>query len=341
MAIEPRRKSVLPAPVPPDRAVLDCMEEADRLLSKATTFQEVKKLSAGAHVLRDWVKQQSELGIKIQNRALYIALKADKRLAEMLAQPGTTRKQGQRDQTLQNVMFPPPTLADLGLTPIKAHRLRILHALPAPALDALFEQANQEGRELTQDAILKAARKAQQPALARVRALPPGTFDLILADPPWQTDFRRGTGRDTENHYPTMDLLRIKRVAVPMLSAPHCVLLLWAISSMLPEALEVLSAWGFEYKTSFVWVKGRPGTGYYWRAEHELLLLGTRGEPGAPPRSCRVPSALFARKRAHSQKPTQVYDMLEAMYPQATRLELFARAKRPGWTVWGAEAPEE
>jgi len=121
------------------------------------------------------------------------------------------------------------------------------------------------------------------------------------------------------------------------LAAKDSVLALWAISPMLPDALRVMESWGFRYKTVlFVWVKGRIGLGYYTRAGAELCLLGTRG--GLLSRIDRgVPQVIHAKPREHSRKPDEAAERLERLFGDIPRIELFARAKRPGWEVWGDE----
>ena len=135
---------------------------------------------------------------------------------------------------------------------------------------------------------------------------------------------------------PTLTLEEICALEVP--AAADAVLFLWATAPKLPDALQVLAAWGFEYRTSAVWVKHRPGMGYYFRGRHELLLVGRRGEMPVPEASCRPDSVIEAPRRGHSQKPALVYELLEQMYPSAATLELFARAARAGWESWGWDA---
>jgi N6-adenosine-specific RNA methylase IME4 len=115
-------------------------------------------------------------------------------------------------------------------------------------------------------------------------------------------------------------------------------LLLWPPSSKLAEAMEVLSALGFSYRTCAVWDKDVIGRGYFFRQQHELLLLATRGSPPAPAPSDRVASVLRRRHGAHSEKPQLIYETIECMYPALPKLELFARGRREGWSAWGNQA---
>ena len=201
--------------------------------------------------------------------------------------------------------------------------------------------------------------------------LPAGPFSCILADPPWRFQTRSAKGRnrcpdDTsarptraaqrscfpERHYPTMTQAEIKALPVASVAARDCVLLLWAIDPMLPQAFEVAAAWGFAFRTvGFYWAKQRAAgwpstavdqtpqnklfpmaTGYWTRANPEQCLLFTRGKPRRL--SASVPRLIIAPRREHSRKPDDVYPRVEALCA-GPRLEMFARAQRPGWTAWG------
>jgi N6-adenosine-specific RNA methylase IME4 len=128
----------------------------------------------------------------------------------------------------------------------------------------------------------------------------------------------------------------IQAFSVPV--ASNAVLYLWAVNSLLREALQVVSAWGFHYATNYAWVKDKWGLGHWNRTQHELLLVAVRGKFCPPAEGARTSSVIQAARRRHSQKPDAVYQLLEQLHPKATRLELFARQNRPGWTAWGNEA---
>jgi len=177
-------------------------------------------------------------------------------------------------------------------------------------------------------------RKEKQEEL-QTRELPTGVFEVILADPPWRYQFSETQSREIENHYPTMDLDDIKNLNVP--SADDSVLFLWATAPKLEEALEVLNSWGFTYKTCAVWDKEKIGMGYWFRGQHELLLVGTKGSFPAPEPSARFSSIIREPRSTHSTKPKVIYEMIEAMFPGRTYLELFCRTPRDGWEVWGNE----
>jgi len=165
--------------------------------------------------------------------------------------------------------------------------------------------------------------------------LPSGQFNIIYADPPWKYQFSQANSRSINAHYPPMELNQICELNLP--AANDCVLFLWATSPKLVDALKVIKAWGFEYKTSFVWVKDKIGMGYYCRGRHEFLLIATKGTPGIPTTENRFDSVIEYPRKGHSEKPKLVYNLIEKMYPNSQYLELFAINKREGWAGWGLD----
>ena len=163
----------------------------------------------------------------------------------------------------------------------------------------------------------------------------PGPFDVIYADPPWRYSFSKSKSRDIENQYPTMTIDDLCALRVP--AAGNCVLYLWATAPKLEEALRVVNAWGFVYKTHAAWDKELIGMGYWFRGQHELLLVATRGKVSPPPQGLRCGSVIRHRRSRHSAKPPEVRDMIAEWFPNARRLEMFAREHPEGWTVWGNE----
>jgi N6-adenosine-specific RNA methylase IME4 len=160
-----------------------------------------------------------------------------------------------------------------------------------------------------------------------------GPFDLIYADPPWRYDFSPTDNRAIENQYPTMALDEICELRPPVLD--NAVLFLWATSPKLREALDVVRAWGFEFRTTMAWIKDSIGMGHYVREQHELLLIARRGDMPVPEPESRPASALYAPRGKHSAKPEEFYKLIEAMYPGRLYGEIFARNRREGWGSWG------
>lgn len=169
---------------------------------------------------------------------------------------------------------------------------------------------------------------------------PFGGFDFIMADPPWSFDnfSAKGEAKNAKAQYDCTPIDWIKKLPVEALAADDCLLWLWATNPMLPEAMAVLEAWGFTFKTAGHWVKRTThgklafGTGYILRCAGEPFLIGTRGQPKTT-RSTR--SVIEGPIREHSRKPDEAFTAAELLMPEAKRLELFSRQQRAGWTVWG------
>lgn len=201
---------------------------------------------------------------------------------------------------------------------------------------------------------------------------PHGGFDLIMADPPWRFETRsdKGLEKAPQAHYDCTPLDWIKAMPVLVLAADDCLLWLWATNPMLPQALEVMAAWGFDFCTAGTWakrtVRGKDafGTGYVLRSSNEPFLIGKRGAPKTT-RATRSTVVSYeveggrdstgqadfergagewcgtvtveAKIREHSRKPDEAFRAAEMLMPEARRLELFSRESRSGWASWGDE----
>ena len=189
------------------------------------------------------------------------------------------------------------------------------------------------------------------PVLDLVAAVGGERFATILADPPWQ--FANRTGKIAPEHrrlarYRTLDAAAIAALPVEEIAQPVCHLYLWVPNALLADGLRVMQAWGFAYKSNIVWHKIRKdggsdgrGVGFYFRNVTELVLFGVRGKNARTLRPGRTQvNYLASRKREHSRKPDELYGIIEACSP-GPRIELFARGRRPGWTIWGQQAAAE
>lgn len=168
-----------------------------------------------------------------------------------------------------------------------------------------------------------------------VQELPSGRFDIIYCDPPWQYDFSKTSSRKIENHYPTMTLEELCSLSLPDISK-DCLLLMWTTAPKLKEALKVIESWGFEYKTHSVWDKQKIGMGYWFRGQHELLMVATKGNVNPPEPEFRLSSIYSEGRTNHSSKPVFYYDWIDKAFV-GNKIELFARNKRLGWEAWGNE----
>lgn len=174
--------------------------------------------------------------------------------------------------------------------------------------------------------------------------LTPLRYGAILADPAWQfqTWSAKGAKKSAQAHYDCMPTAEIAALPVGHLAAPDSVLFLWATFPMLLDAIEVMNAWGFKYKTGLTWAKqskaGRVwnmGPGYWFRTSSEILLVGTRGKP--KPQARNQKNLIVAPIREHSRKPDEIYDVVENV-AEGPYCELFSRSDRVGWDAWGNES---
>jgi N6-adenosine-specific RNA methylase IME4 len=169
-------------------------------------------------------------------------------------------------------------------------------------------------------------------------ALPTMRYSVIYCDPPWRYEHVKTESRAIENQYPTMDLADICALPVDEMAAEDCVLFMWATAPKLAEAMVVIDAWGFEYRTCAVWDKQQIGMGYYFRQQHELLLVAARGNMPAPGVDARDSSVYREARGKHSAKPAYYAELIERMYPGVPRIELFNRGGRDGWDTWGNQS---
>ena len=289
--------------------------------------------------------------------AAEIRIRAERRVGQLIgAQKGSTglnRGGGEKGVGRAGKNAPPtsgrilkPTLAEaLELPKKEAHRLsersQKLAAVPEKRFERMVgdwrDRIGKETERVTTN-LLREGERDQTRAARPMKPLPAGAYRLLYADPPWRYEHIETESRAIENQYPTMTHDELCGLRVP--AAEDAVLFLWATSPKLAEAIQVLEAWGFTYRTCAVWDKELLGMGYYFRQQHELLLVAARGSLPVPDPSTRPASVFRSKRGKHSAKPLLVYELLESMYPTFTeedRIELFTRIDRPGWTGWGNE----
>lgn len=174
-------------------------------------------------------------------------------------------------------------------------------------------------------------------------------YQIIYADPPWSYQNGGVPQGGVDAQYPTMTLEQIKALPVGEISDTPSVLFLWATFPQLQEALDVIKAWGFKYKTlGFSWIKTNPksgtpffGIGYYARSNCEVCLMGVKGKPHSLVKSKEVSSVELYPRGRHSEKPAIIRKKIEKLFGDIPRIELFARQKTEGWDVWGNEVESD
>jgi N6-adenosine-specific RNA methylase IME4 len=328
---------------------------ASATMDQAKSFRD-KSMAMEVYAFQAKDAELMGLSVDIKKRSerrigqLMAELREGGKLAKGTRGEGRPKKAGQQRTRLKDTI----TLADQGLDKHLADRARKAAAMTEQAFEAALERAKalalaavegagavvREARvELHQE---KKARRAERERElgGKQAALPAKKYGVIVADPEWRFEVYSELGltnSSAANHYPTSALETIKQRDVASIAADDCVLFLWATAPMLPQALEVMAAWGFGYVSQQVWIKPRAGTGYWFRNRHELLLVGKRGKVPAPAPGEQADSIIEAPLGRHSEKPVAVMKMIERLFPSLPKIELNSREPRAGWDAWGNE----
>lgn len=326
-------------------------DAACRAIADAKRVDEVKQIRDISIAMKAYARQAGNHDLEAD--AIEIRMRATRRMDQMrkeqkatvgLAKGGTPYKG--KSTGVSNTPVEKPTLAAAGIDKNLAKEGRKLGAMSNLEFEKAVTTARQSVGRVIKEALRaddKRERRAERERElgATQMAMPTRAYGVIYADPPWRfASYSEDTGMDraADNHYPTMDVSAIAALVPP--AAPDAVLFLWATVPMLPDALNVMSAWGFVYKSQFAWIKDKAGTGFWNRNKHELLLIGTRGSIPAPAQGEQYESAITAPRGKHSAKPFAFREMIETMFPTLPRIELFARERFAGWDVWGNEISE-
>lgn len=320
--------------------------ELTRRLCESNDLQEVLKIGNQAGALRhlhlvandpecdSWM---SEIRIRAQRRVGELCSLLHKSTGDNLPNVVGPRHSGKRE-----------VLKAAGLSKDIANRCEQLARVPQETFEALIKAKRDDLKPILAKEVVQshaaALRKeavvhhADSPELLLTSDLDSLVtrglkFGTIYADPPWQYD-NQATRGATSNSYRGMPLQDIAALPVSQLAAEQAHLHLWTTTTFMFAAKDILEAWGFEYKTFYVWVKKDIGLGNYWRGAHEIMLLGVRGALTFEDHSLRSWGE-FPRQN-HSAKPPEVRALIELASP-GPRLELFGRKTVPGWVVWGNE----
>jgi N6-adenosine-specific RNA methylase IME4 len=334
-----RVQSTLPAHLLKDRVVQRLLE-AEKALGQALGVDQVKLVMDAAAAQEVFAKRQ-RLGEDVIGYAHTIKTRALGRLGELLEKLDKAkgarlagRSPGSNSGVGGTKMEPPTaaaTYADLGISKKIAAVAQQLAALPLETREAIAQ------RETT---IAKVRRERKAADIRKAVSLPDAKYRVLYADPPWHYRDKADEGAvqagGAARHYPTMTIAQLCELPVETLCEAHAVLFLWVTSPLLFEAAAVLRAWGFTYKASFIWDKVKHNMGHYNSVRHELLLVCTRGSC-TPDHVELFDSVQSVERTTHSTKPPEFRHIIETLYPHGKRLELFARAKAPGWDVFGYE----
>lgn len=330
-----------------EQTALAKLGNATRMLAEVRDAPSAKKVMDLAAAAEHYARK-AKLGKEAVDYAVGIKLDAERKLGEYLKQRPAPQGRPKKNDDGEFFSERGPTNGDLGISPRLAAEAQRLASID----DDTF--ARVKAGEIKPMVALRDQRRAELGE--RVRALPTGKFRVIYADPPWKYGDERGgsqlvIGADGSRNdssaadkYPTMPTEKICEFSdetgrhVSKLAADDAVLFMWATFPLLEDALRVIPAWGFKYKTAIVWHKQRSNVGNYHDASCELLMIATRGSCPIEidERVCQMQS--IARGK-HSAKPEAFRSLIDKLYPSGPRVELFRRGVAPdGWTIWGNEA---
>lgn len=338
------------AKVDPNGPGLLSVERARLWLAKARSVDEVKQLRDKAEAIARYQRKQVA-GREAAIDADVVVVWAERRIGQLTAQleklapKSRPRKKGKMVEAKGSKKA---ALAAQNISKQAAQRYEAAASIPEKEFEAAVEKEAKRGKRVTTRRIVEPRRRAARNAKLAAAAdeITPDVGKrcaVFLVDPPWEYEQRSGshdaeTGeRAIENQYPTVPLEQLKRWNVDKLVISDAIMFMWATSPKLAEAIELGQAWGFTYRTCMVWDKEQIGMGFYARQQHELLLIWTRGNAPTPAPADRPASVVKAKRGRHSAKPPVFYDIIERMYPDLPKGELFARKRRPGWLAWGNE----
>lgn len=294
-------------------------------LAEAKSIPEVKNLADQADLFRQWLKKQ-RAGWDALNAGLEMKLRAERKLGGMLESDPELKQGGSK--------YRDGTLKKYGINDKhQSSRWQRLSEIPEEHLIRYISELG-ELQELNTAGFLRFHLSILREGV-EIPPLPKDVFSVIYADPPWDYEHSKDSKRSIIDNYNTLTIEQLCSIEIP--KDKDAILFLWATNPKLEEALQVINAWGFTYRTNMVWTKDRIGMGYYVRNQHELLLISRRGDLAPPDESLRVTSIINAPRGYHSSKPKEVYQIIQRMYPDQKYIELFAREPQPGWVSWGED----
>lgn len=318
---------------------LEKLSQATRMLSEVRTASDAKELMDLADAATYYARK-AKLGQDAIYYAHAIKIRAEVLLGGFLRDG--PKNEGERGRfTGGTSRVPPrelpPTLADLGITKKLSAEAQMLAniAKRKPEWISAVESNEKTIREIIQ---LEKQLKKESVVLA-IKAepapLPAGPFRVIVIDPPWKYEARaEDVTHRARNPYPDMELGEIKALSIGKIAHRDCILWLWTTNAFIVEAFECLMSWGFERKTMLTWVKDRMGLGTWLRGQTEHCIMAIRGRPTIT--LTNQTTALLAPLREHSRKPDEFYSLVESLCP-GSKIDIFGRQGRQGWSVWGAE----
>lgn len=315
----------------------------EQLVAVRAAIRAIDKVGVAQEVREQKLREAQEISEAV--------LDAEVRIGELMREipkQNTHNRAAVRPNT--DVKSKTKVISDMGFTPMQVSRFEQMAAHPE-AVARAKAQAREAGDILSRSKVLqevgkdiRAAQKAEriEKASSGGQSVDIFTTDkkyrVIYADPPWSYNDKQDTDYygGAEKHYGTMPLDAIAALPIERIAEKNAVLFLWTTNPLIFDSKQIFEAWGFTYKSMFIWDKVKTGMGHYNSVRHEMLLICTRGSctPDTPRMFDSVQS--IERSSNHSEKPQEFREIIETLYA-GEKIELFARVKREGWDVWGNE----
>jgi N6-adenosine-specific RNA methylase IME4 len=307
------------------------LDQAAKMLAEVKNIDDASQLIDLAEAARVYAKQIG-LGLEAQNHAAEIKIRAQRKAGEILEKMdknkgAATPFQGERAL--------PPTYEEMDISYKDAHVWQTISKMPVDEFEETISGLLENENELSTTKIYREARKSQWVEDVKNVQPPTGKYQVIYADPPWQYNQGADQHGAAIRHYNTMSIEQLCDLPVKDLADDNAVLFIWVTSPQLEVCFDVIRAWGFQYKTSFVWDKVKHVMGHYNSVRHELLLICIRGS--YPKQSDTLIDSVVTIERSyeHSEKPERFREIINEMYPNSKKIELFARTSAEGWESWG------
>lgn len=318
------------------------LDRATEAIDRIATIGEAKELADKAAALRIYAAKQ-KWSQRERHRVAEIEVRAGVRMGELLATTPLHKGASEPKETRFQIGT---ALADIGVTKKESHVAQRAASVDRGKVDLYIRRCAETETMPRLSAVAKIAKRDEVAERVNKNTDTTGVcesvetlsetgaqFGCVYADPPWSYS-NQATRASTDNHYHTMTVDEICALPVSKVAATQSHLHLWTTNAFLFDAKRVMDAWGFQYKSVFVWCKPQMGIGNYWRVSHEFLLLGVRGSTTFPAGQKNLRSWAELSRGRHSAKPEQVRKWIEKASP-GPRLELFARHQHNGWTVIG------
>jgi len=312
--------------------------EWDRIKAEIARCSDISfmgKMNYSIEVIQKWAKQ-SRQSLETQNEIAEYRLRLNRKQGEWIE--ANIPKEGNKFTVNQNVNRDTPTLIQAGIDYHDSPKFRLFARMPKENFETYIAESKEKGQEITSTGLRRVALKSGLPKRG-TPLLPTDKFRVIYADPPWRySNVMPEYFREQADHYPTMTVEDICNLPIKDNAQDNAVLFLWATSPILEDVFKVINAWGFNYKSSFIWDKVKHNMGHYNSVRHEFLLIATRGS--CPPDNKKLfDSVQTIERQGHSRKPDMFREIIESLYLTGNKLHLFARENYKGWVNYGNELP--